>query len=67
MTPRESITKKLNTESKFGFLGDEIQYIIKDWVSMHSQHQTKVEIHFDPTNGIWADVELNKESIFRYF
>lgn len=64
---RQSIVAKLNSKEKFNLTHDEIEYILENWISTHSQHLTKVDIKFNTDQGVSADVELNKDSFYKHF
>lgn len=62
---REKVVEKLNSKERFTLTSEESQYIISNWLSMHSQHHCSVEGNFDPTDGISYDVIINKDSIYK--
>jgi hypothetical protein len=64
---REDIVKKLNSQSKFRLNNDEIQFILSNWLTIHSQYHSEAILRFDANKGILADVEIDKESFYKHF
>lgn len=65
---RQSIVEKLNTQTQFELTHDELEFIIENWITIHSQNLSKVGLNIDTTApDVYASVTLNKDSIFKHF
>jgi hypothetical protein len=61
---RESIVNKINSKGEIFLNKGEIDYIVRNWVELHSQHKV------DTFHGIRHDypviaIKLDKDSIFK--
>jgi len=66
-TARQSIVEKLNTQIQFEFTHDELEFIIENWCTTHSQHLSTATLRFNNDKGVYVDIVLNKDSIFKHF
>jgi hypothetical protein len=62
---RDQIVKKLNSTDSFDLNQDEMEYILRNWIQMHSQHHAHTIITYDYGKGIWTEVKLDKDSIYK--
>jgi hypothetical protein len=62
---REQIVNKLNSYEPFTLSSEEVNYVVRNWIQMHSQHHAIIELKFDPSDGVYATVEINKDSIYK--
>jgi hypothetical protein len=65
---RENIVEKLNSgEAFFKITYEEMNYIVKDWISTQSQHHVKdLQWRFTPEPDIEGSVELDRGTIYRH-
>jgi len=64
---RESIVEKLNSGEAFQITYEEMDYIVKDWISTQSQHQVKyLKWGFSAGPDINGFVELDHGTIYRH-
>jgi len=66
-TTRQGIVDKLNTKTKFNITYDELEFIVENWITTHSQHLSTATLRFDSDKGVSVDITLDKESIFKHF
>ena len=64
---RSSIVEKLNSGEAFEITYQEMDYIVKDWISTQSQHHVKdLQWRFTPEPDIEGSVELDRGTIYRH-
>ena len=65
---RKHIVEKINNQSQFELTHYELEFIVKNWITIHSQHISKVELFTDTSSfEILANVKLDKESIYKHY
>lgn len=64
---RQSIVDKINSSSTFQLTHDEIQFILENWITIHSQHITEAVMRFNTDRGAFADVKIDKQSFYKHF
>ena len=67
ITARQSIVEKLNTQTQFELTHDELEFIIENWITIHSQNLSTATLRFNNDKGVYVDIVLNKDSIFKHF
>jgi hypothetical protein len=67
ITTRQSIIDKINSKSKFEITNDEIQFILGNWITIHSQHLTEATLRFNTDQGVYANILVDKESFYKHF
>ena len=60
---RIKLVQKMNTQSEFELTYEEINFIVENWLSVHTQHKLK-KFQISKTD-ITAQVVLNKDLIFK--
>ena len=65
---RKNLVEKLNSGSSFFKITyEEMDYIVKDWISTQSQHHVKdLTWYFSPEPDIEGSVELDRGTIYRH-
>ena len=66
-TARQSIVEKINVHTRFELTHEELEFIIENWCTTHSQHLSTATLRFNSDKGIYVDIVLNKDSIFKHF
>lgn len=66
-TLRQDIIDKVNSSSKFELTNDEIQFILQNWLTMHSQHLTEAILRFNTDKGVYASISIDKDSFYKHF
>ena len=66
-TLRQSIIDKINSHSAFSLTHEEIQFILQNWLTIHSQHLTEVEMRYYSKIGIHANITIDKDSFYKHF
>ena len=66
-TTRQSIVDKINSQSEFQLTHDEIQFILSNWITIHSQHHAETTLRFNTDKGVYADTKIDKESFYKHF
>ena len=66
-TLRQSIVDKINSSSKFELTNDEIQFILQNWLTIHSQHLSEATLRFNTDQGVYASISIDKESFYKHF
>jgi hypothetical protein len=64
---RQSIIDKINSSSQLQLTHDEIQFILANWITIHSQHNSEATLRFNTDKGAYADVNIDKESFYKHF
>jgi hypothetical protein len=64
---RQSIIDKINSSSEFQLTHDEIQFIVKNWITLHSQHSSEAILRFNTDKGVYADTKIDKDSFYKHF
>jgi hypothetical protein len=65
---RKDIVIKINTQPEFKLTHHELEFIVENWITTHSQHISKVKINVDTnTPEAFAKVILDKESIYKHY
>ncbi len=64
---RQSIIDKINSSSEFQLTHDEIQFIVKNWITIHSQHSCEAILRFNTDKGVYADTKIDKDSFYKHF
>jgi len=58
---------KINNEHEFKLTQEEVEFIVRNWITTQSQHLSTVGLGFDTDMGVVANVIIDKESIFKHF
>lgn len=66
-TTRQNIVDKINSQSEFQLTHDEIQFILSNWITIHSQHHAETTLRFNTDQGVYADTKIDKESFYKHF
>lgn len=66
-TTRQNIVDKINSSSEFQLTHDEIQFILSNWLTIHSQHITDTILRFNTDKGVYADTKIDKQSFYNHF
>ena len=66
-TLRQDIVDKINSSSEFTLTKEEIQFILGNWITIHSQHLTEIDVRYYTNRGIYANVSIDKESFYKHF
>lgn len=66
-TARQSIVDKLNTQSQFKLNHEELEFIIENWITIHSQNLSTATLRFNVDTGVYVDIVVNKDSIYKHF
>lgn len=64
---RQAIIDKINSSSEFSLTKEEIQFILQNWITIHSQHLTEVDVRYFSSRGIFANVTIDKDSFYKHF
>lgn len=64
---RQSIVDKINSQSEFQLTHDEIQFILANWITIHSQHVSETTLRFNTDRGVYADTKIDKDSFYKHF
>jgi len=64
---RQDIIDKINSSSEFSLTKEEIQFILQNWITIHSQHLTEVDVRYFSSRGIFANVTIDKDSFYKHF
>ena len=64
---RQSIIDKINSSSEFSLTKEEIQFILQNWITIHSQHLSEVDVRYFSSRGIFANVTIDKDSFYKHF
>lgn len=64
---RQSIIDKINSSSEFSLSKEEIQFILANWITIHSQHLTEIDVRYFSSRGIFANVTIDKDSFYKHF
>ena len=64
---RQDIIDKINSSSVFSLTKEEIQFILQNWVTIHSQHLSEVDVRYFSSRGIFANVTIDKDSFYKHF
>jgi hypothetical protein len=64
---RQSIIDKINLSSEFSLSKEEIQFILANWITIHSQHLTEIDVRYFSSRGIFANVTIDKDSFYKHF
>ena len=66
-TTRQNIVDKINSSSEFQLTHDEIQFILSNWLTIHSQHITDTILRFNTDKGVYVDAKIDKQSFYKHF
>lgn len=64
---RQSIIDKINSSSEFSLTKEEIQFILQNWITIHSQHLSEVDVRYFSSRGIFTNVTIDKDSFYKHF
>ena len=64
---RQSIVDKINSSAGFQLTHDEVQFILQNWITIHSQHSSEATLRFNTDRGVYADVKIDKDSFYKHF
>lgn len=64
---RQDIIDKINSSSEFSLTKEEIQFILQNWITIHSQHLSEVDVRYFSSRGIFANVTIDKDSFYKHF
>jgi len=64
---RQDIVNKINSSSEFSLTKEEIQFILQNWITIHSQHLSEVDVRYFSSRGIFANVTIDKDSFYKHF
>lgn len=63
-TIRQNVIDKLNSQTQFELTTSEIEFIVENWMTTHSQHLSKA---MSVSGPLEMRVDIDKESIFKHF
>ena len=66
-TTRQVIIDKVNSRTEFTLTHDEIQFILQNWLTIHSQHLTEAALRFNADQGVYANISIDKDSFYKHF